>query len=239
LGDRNSLVPQITAITGIPLEALQGRSLSQFSIKARMSWLGERQTKREEDRAYCLFGILDVQMAPLYGEGQSIAFRRLRKEIETIHKPQPAMVPQEVFTDSKNRHSSLNSTTSHSRRSGLLKRSDIPTLQNVYMNTIDCNDTFEESRVATYPATSERIAFAKKPSFPEKQKRHQTGRSLPKSTRDGFVGALSHRGILQDATNVLSSHLTSTDATADSRLQFGSLNERSNGIMSHLNDKQN
>ncbi|KAF2818038.1 HET-domain-containing protein [Ophiobolus disseminans] len=81
LGDKDSLMPHIVEVTGIPSAALRGSPLSQFSLKARASWLGERQTKREEDRAYCLLGILDVQMVPLYGEGQRMAFKRLLGEL--------------------------------------------------------------------------------------------------------------------------------------------------------------
>ena len=40
-------------------------------------------TKREEDRAYSLQDILDVDLAPVYGEGVARAFRRL---IDEIHK---------------------------------------------------------------------------------------------------------------------------------------------------------
>jgi hypothetical protein len=83
LGDRDSLMPQITKVTGIPHKALQlhGSPLSQFSVEARMSWLGERETKREEDAAYCLLGLFDVHMPLLYGEGREKAFNRLREEI--------------------------------------------------------------------------------------------------------------------------------------------------------------
>jgi hypothetical protein len=41
-----------------------------------------RQTKREEDSAYCLLGIVRVHLPLIYGEGKANAFTRLRKEIE-------------------------------------------------------------------------------------------------------------------------------------------------------------
>ena len=45
-----------------------------------MSWFGERKTTRIEDEAYCLLGLFDIHIPPLYGEGRN-AFRRLQEEI--------------------------------------------------------------------------------------------------------------------------------------------------------------
>ncbi|KAF1813100.1 HET-domain-containing protein [Eremomyces bilateralis CBS 781.70] len=56
--------------------------LSQFSNDERMSWAKERETKREEDQAYCLMGIFGVYLPVIYGEGKRNALQRLRKEIE-------------------------------------------------------------------------------------------------------------------------------------------------------------
>ncbi|KAK0753679.1 hypothetical protein B0T18DRAFT_20876 [Schizothecium vesticola] len=44
LGDKQFLRHQIHNATGIPLGALQGNTLSDFSIEARMSWAKERKT---------------------------------------------------------------------------------------------------------------------------------------------------------------------------------------------------
>jgi hypothetical protein len=82
LGDKHSLGQQIVGITGIAIEALRGQSLSQFSIEERFSWTEKRQTTMEEDQAYCLLGIFGVFLPLIYGEGQSNALRRLRKEIK-------------------------------------------------------------------------------------------------------------------------------------------------------------
>ena len=46
-----------------------------------MSWAKNRTTIRLEDKAYSLFGIFDVCMPILYGEGEDRAFKRLREEI--------------------------------------------------------------------------------------------------------------------------------------------------------------
>ena len=86
LGDKRSLRQQLHEITGIPLAALSGARLSQFSDKERFSWIQSRQTKVEEDRAYSLLGIFDVEMPLRYGEGSAIAFKRLDKEIDKLNK---------------------------------------------------------------------------------------------------------------------------------------------------------
>ncbi|KAK3348796.1 beta transducin-like protein HET-E2C [Lasiosphaeria hispida] len=80
LGDRRSLERIIHDVTGIPLEALQGGPLSDFSVHDRMAWIEKRNTTREEDIAYSLFGIFDVQLPLLYGEGKEKALERLREQ---------------------------------------------------------------------------------------------------------------------------------------------------------------
>ncbi|KAN0120109.1 hypothetical protein V8E51_002317 [Hyaloscypha variabilis] len=81
LGDKKSLERQLHEITGITAPALQGTTLSAFSVNERMSWTKNRQTKREEDRAYSLLGIFGISMSPIYGEGAEKAFWRLRDEL--------------------------------------------------------------------------------------------------------------------------------------------------------------
>jgi hypothetical protein len=82
LGDKGTLERQIHEITGIPISALQGTPLSQFNTNDRLLWAEKRQTTREEDKAYSLFGIFDIQIPLLYGEGRDKAFKRLREEID-------------------------------------------------------------------------------------------------------------------------------------------------------------
>ncbi|KAI9862356.1 MAG: hypothetical protein M1813_004832 [Trichoglossum hirsutum] len=82
LGDKQSLEQTLHEITGIAVQALQGSGLSHFSVNERMSWAEKRQTKREEDAAYSLLGIFDIQMPLIYGEGRKWALARLHKEIK-------------------------------------------------------------------------------------------------------------------------------------------------------------
>jgi Heterokaryon incompatibility protein (HET) len=81
LGDKKTLERQISEATGIPLAALRGDPLSEFGIDERLRWAENRQTTREEDKAYSLFGIFDVQMPIFYGERKETAFKRLLEEI--------------------------------------------------------------------------------------------------------------------------------------------------------------
>jgi ankyrin repeat protein len=88
LGDKFSLEQDIHDVTRIPIPALRGAPLHSFSVDDRMSWAATRITKKEEDGAYSLLGIFGVSMAPIYGEQQAAAFRRLRKEIREITQDQ-------------------------------------------------------------------------------------------------------------------------------------------------------
>ncbi|KAH8710102.1 vegetative incompatibility protein HET-E-1 [Phaeosphaeriaceae sp. PMI808] len=82
LGDRNSMDRRIAEITGVSIEALRGKPLSQFSVDERMAWARNRVTTREEDAAYSLLGIFEVFMPLIYGEGRQSALSRLRKEVD-------------------------------------------------------------------------------------------------------------------------------------------------------------
>jgi hypothetical protein len=82
LGDKQSLKDTIHEITGIPIEALQGSPLSDFSVAERFSWTEHRETTREEDDAYCLLGIFGICMTLRYTEGKDRAMTRLRQKVQ-------------------------------------------------------------------------------------------------------------------------------------------------------------
>lgn len=86
LGDKKSLEGEIHEITGIPVAALRGSPLSNFSVMERMSWIEKRGTARKEDKACSLLGIFDIYMPLIYGEGRDNAFKRLREEIDKFSK---------------------------------------------------------------------------------------------------------------------------------------------------------
>ncbi|KAI1133954.1 HET-domain-containing protein [Hypoxylon sp. FL0543] len=88
LGDRSELACTISEVTRIHIEALKDRStIYDYSIAQRMSWAADRETSRQEDIAYCLLGIFDINMPLLYGEGQK-AFTRLQQEIIRVSNDQ-------------------------------------------------------------------------------------------------------------------------------------------------------
>lgn len=80
LGSKKTLEGLIREITHIPIPALRGSSLCNFSVDERLRWAAGRNTKRREDKAYCLLGIFDLFMPIIYGEGDH-AFKRLKAEI--------------------------------------------------------------------------------------------------------------------------------------------------------------
>ncbi|KAL5318058.1 hypothetical protein ACEPPN_015162 [Leptodophora sp. 'Broadleaf-Isolate-01'] len=86
LGNKASLERHICEVTSIPAQALRGRPLSDFSVAERLSWAASRETFRQEDKAYSLLGIFDVNMPLIYSEGKDKAMQRLREEIEKASK---------------------------------------------------------------------------------------------------------------------------------------------------------
>ena len=86
LGNKKSLERQICEVTGIPVKALRGSPLSDFSVTERMLWAASRETTCKEDIAYSLLGIFDVNMPLIYSEGKDKAMNRLREEIDRASK---------------------------------------------------------------------------------------------------------------------------------------------------------
>ncbi|CAJ2507792.1 Uu.00g089780.m01.CDS01 [Anthostomella pinea] len=67
--------PLIMSITGIDVY-----HWDKEPLLVKLSWAAKRQTTRQEDMAYCLLGLLGVNMPLLYGEGEA-AFPRLLEEV--------------------------------------------------------------------------------------------------------------------------------------------------------------
>ena len=79
-GNREEWSSKISCITNINEEALLGVPPEAFSVATRMSWASRRETTRIEDLSYSLFGLFQVNMPLIYGEGPN-AFLRLQEEI--------------------------------------------------------------------------------------------------------------------------------------------------------------
>ena len=81
LGNKTTLEGLVQEVTQIPARALQKAPLSDFSMNERLGWAIGRNTKRIEDKAYCLLGIFNIFIPLMYGEGDN-AFKRLKQEIK-------------------------------------------------------------------------------------------------------------------------------------------------------------
>lgn len=80
-GTKLSLVKDIELATNIDRKYLLDReTIAAANIAAKFSWVSQRETTRLEDIAYCLLGLVDVNMPMLYGEGRK-AFYRLQLEV--------------------------------------------------------------------------------------------------------------------------------------------------------------
>lgn len=125
LGNTALLRQQIHDITGIPLQALQGCPLSEFSVDERMSWARRRETKREEDAAYSLLGIFDIQMPLIYGEGREKAMKRLQKEIKDSFTDQSRVLQPSLSVGQLKREREPFSTVPFSRDRDFVDRPNI------------------------------------------------------------------------------------------------------------------
>ncbi|KAK4213725.1 HET-domain-containing protein [Rhypophila decipiens] len=79
------LMELVAHITKIPARVLQSDQfrLGRFrhqSIAEKMSWACRREVTRQEDEAYSLLGLFQINMPLLYGEGDR-AFQRLQNEL--------------------------------------------------------------------------------------------------------------------------------------------------------------
>ncbi|KAH7303508.1 hypothetical protein B0I35DRAFT_446711 [Stachybotrys elegans] len=81
IGFKLSMCPLLSRITSIDEGVLNGSvPIASIPVARRMSWAAQRHTTRVEDMAYSLFGIFNLRMPMLYGEGLH-AFRRLQEGI--------------------------------------------------------------------------------------------------------------------------------------------------------------
>jgi len=86
LGTRGGLSKYICEATDIDQEYLgtmdvRPHNIRTASLAKRMSWAARREASKDEDIAYSLLGIFDVNMPLIYGEGKEKAFFRLQEEI--------------------------------------------------------------------------------------------------------------------------------------------------------------
>lgn len=93
IGTKETLADVIEDITGVHRDVLTyRRPVSEVSFAEQISWGARRSTKRFEDRAYSLLGLLSITMTLRYGEGER-AFRRLREKILQQNPRKPLFPP--------------------------------------------------------------------------------------------------------------------------------------------------
>jgi len=81
MGTKRTLISRLAKVTGIDTAVLNDLSaLPTVPVARRLSWAAGRKTTRQEDLAYCLLGLFNVNMPLIYGEGQK-AFIRLQEAI--------------------------------------------------------------------------------------------------------------------------------------------------------------
>ncbi|OJA18660.1 hypothetical protein AZE42_10098 [Rhizopogon vesiculosus] len=80
---KDELLTILHEITHIEIDILKEFRPGVDNVKKRLSWVGNRTTKKIEDVAYCLMGIFGIHMPVMYGEKHH-AFVRLQKEIMAL-----------------------------------------------------------------------------------------------------------------------------------------------------------
>ncbi|THV02635.1 hypothetical protein K435DRAFT_962935 [Dendrothele bispora CBS 962.96] len=82
LGDKDELKDDIFRKTTIPPDILSGKqSIRDIPIIDRMTWAMERKTTKKQDLAYCLQGLLDVRVEPVYTEFWLTSFNKLGRAL--------------------------------------------------------------------------------------------------------------------------------------------------------------
>ena len=74
----NRLLAEVTFIRPAIVNGTQ--PITDIPPEEICKWIQQRQTKKEEDLAYCLLGLLGISLIPHYGEGQR-AWSRLEEEV--------------------------------------------------------------------------------------------------------------------------------------------------------------
>ena len=79
IGTKSSRSSEICTATGVERRYLNC-NFQGACLAVKLSWVAGRTTEYREDMAYCMFGILGIQMDVRYGEGEN-AFLRLQEQL--------------------------------------------------------------------------------------------------------------------------------------------------------------
>ncbi|KAG6326170.1 hypothetical protein ID866_12919 [Astraeus odoratus] len=75
------IVKELAHATGISSDHLTNFHASMDNARSKLQWAASHHTTRAEDNAYSLFGIFDLHLPVLYGEGKEKSLGRLLQEI--------------------------------------------------------------------------------------------------------------------------------------------------------------
>lgn len=78
IGSKRDFIDDIAVASKIDARYLTGNNHRSACTAVKMSWLSKRETKFDEDMAYCMLGLFDVRLDVRYGEGGEQAFLRLQ-----------------------------------------------------------------------------------------------------------------------------------------------------------------
>lgn len=82
LGTKLERSAEIANITTIDIDLLaQINTINDYTTAELFSWAAHRQVSQEEDEAYSLLGLFQINMPMIYGEGRTRAFMRLQEAI--------------------------------------------------------------------------------------------------------------------------------------------------------------
>ncbi|KAG2336501.1 hypothetical protein BDR05DRAFT_122136 [Suillus weaverae] len=77
----DAIVQELKDATGIDAEALADFSCRKINARKKLQWASTRVTTKQEDIAYSLFGIFDVQIHLMYGEKKEKALGRFLEKV--------------------------------------------------------------------------------------------------------------------------------------------------------------
>ncbi|KAK7439981.1 hypothetical protein VKT23_017234 [Stygiomarasmius scandens] len=105
IGDKHELRDDIYQRTLIPRAVLSSeQSIRDVDVLTRMSWAAGRRTTKEQDRAYCLQGLLGISVEPNYDEAWWTSFNRLGKALFDAHPELKGRleISDDIFCDPNN-----------------------------------------------------------------------------------------------------------------------------------------
>lgn len=119
------ILEEVSLITSVPIACLESPFLLQTACVAqKLSWASRRVTSRREDIAYCLLGLVGINMPLLYGEGDK-AFLRLQHEIIRQTDDESVFAWRQPYTPKDYMSGLLASSVHHFYHSGDVRRLDL------------------------------------------------------------------------------------------------------------------